>query len=100
MTGYRLRERAKTDLGAIWHHTDKHWGAKQADRYYRDLLELFQELAIHPQLGRKRDEVMPGSRSFPQGRHVVFYLSIDSGVEIIGIPHQSEDVETHFALHK
>lgn len=94
MAGYRLRERAKSDLGAIWRHTDKHWGAKQADRYYRELLELFQQLTTHPELGRRRDEVLPGTRSFPQGRHVVFYVTTDTGVEIIGIPHQSEDLVT------
>jgi len=97
MAGYRLRERAKTDLGSIWRHTAKHWGTKQADRYYRDLMALIQELATHPELGRRRDEVLPGTRSFPQGRHVVFYIATDAGVEIIGIPHHSEDVETYFS---
>jgi toxin ParE1/3/4 len=96
MAGYRLRESAKTDLGAIWRHTVKYWGTKQADRYYRDLLVLFQELSVHPELGRQRDEVLPGIRSFPQGRHIVFYITTDSGVEIIGIPHQSEDVERKY----
>jgi toxin ParE1/3/4 len=100
MAGYWLRECAKADLGAIWRHTAKNWGTKQADRYYHDLLELFQELTIHPELGRRRDEVMPGTRSFPQGRHVVFYTATDSGIEIIGIPHQSEDLDIHFSLQE
>jgi toxin ParE1/3/4 len=100
MAGYRLRECAKADLGAIWRHTAKNWETKQADRYYHDLLELFQELTIHPELGRRRDEVMPGTLSFPQGRHVVFYTATDSGIEIIGIPHQSEDLDIHFSLQE
>jgi plasmid stabilization system protein ParE len=33
------------------------------------------------------------ARSFPQGRHVVFYKISESSIEIIGIVHQSADVD-------
>jgi len=98
MAGYRLRERAKIDLGAIWRYTDKHWGETQADRYYHELLTCFEELVKNPLIGKERNDVIPGTRSFPQGQHVVFYITEPFGVEIIGIPHQSEDVEKHFEL--
>ena len=96
MAGFHLRERAREDLTIIWRYSAKHWGAKQADRYYREMLACCKELASNPQLGRQRDEIKAGYRSFPQGRHVVFYLITSAGVEIIGIPHQSEDVEAFF----
>ena len=96
-TEYQLREHARADLAVIWQSTARHWGRLQADRYYNELIACFKALARNPHLGRTRDEIKPGYRSFPQGRHVVFYVvTLSSAVEIIGIPHQSEDVETYF----
>ncbi|QFY88484.1 type II toxin-antitoxin system RelE/ParE family toxin [Magnetovirga frankeli] len=96
MASYQLRELARADLAAIWRYTAKHWGQRQADCYLRDLHHACVELADNPYLGRTRDEVKCGYRSLPQGRHVIFYLITASGVEIIGFPHQSEDVIGHF----
>ncbi len=93
---YGLRALARDDLEAIWHYTVEQWGEVQAERYLEAMFTCFEDLAANPQLGRERDEVKPGYRSFPQGRHVVFYTIIPTGVEIIGIVHQSADVDGHF----
>ena len=59
------------------------------------MFACFEDLAANPQLGRERNDVKPGYRSFPQGRHVVFYTIGESGIEIIGVVHQSADVDGH-----
>ncbi|MGB5741118.1 MAG: type II toxin-antitoxin system RelE/ParE family toxin [Sedimenticolaceae bacterium] len=92
---YALRELAVADLEAIWVYTAEQWGVEQAERYMTSLFACFEDLAENPQLGRQRDEVKAGYRSFPQGRHVVFYLVVPAGIEVIGIVHQSADVATH-----
>ena len=92
---YALRELAVTDLEAIWVYTVEQWGVEQAERYLKSLFACFEDLAENPQLGRQRDEVKAGYRSFPQGRHVVFYLVVPAGIEVIGIVHQSADVDSH-----
>ena len=92
---YSLREFALADLEAIWVYTVEQWGIEQAERYLPGLFGCFDELAANPRLGRERDDVKAGYRSFPQGRHVVFYLIVPEGVEVIGIVHQSADVDTH-----
>ena len=91
---YALRELAIADLEAIWAYTAEQWGVEQAERYLKSLFGCFEDLAENPQLGRRRDEVKAGYRSFPQGRHVVFYVVVPAGIEVIGIVHQSADVET------
>ncbi len=91
---YRLREQAKADIAAIWQYTAIHWGTKQADKYYRDIISCFEELAENPRLGIPRNEIKPGYRSFPQGSHIIFYVIDDTEIEIISIPHQREDFET------
>lgn len=92
---YALRELAVADLEAIWVYTVEQWGVEQAERYLKSLFACFEDLAENPQLGRQRDEVKAGYRSFPQGRHVVFYVIVPAGIEVIGIVHQSADVDTH-----
>lgn len=92
---YRLRALARDDLEAIWHYTAEQWGMEQAERYLEALFTCFDDLAANPGLGRSRNEVKPGYRSFPQGRHVVFYSLKPAGIEIIGIVHQSSDVDRH-----
>jgi len=92
---YALRELARADLEAIWVYTAEQWGVEQAERYLKSLFACLNDLAENPQLGRQRDEVKAGYRSFPQGRHVVFYLVVPAGIEVIGIVHQSGDVDTH-----
>lgn len=58
-------------------------------------IDCFGELAANPRLGRERDDVKAGYRSFPQGRHVVFYGVASAAIEVIGIVHQSADVDAH-----
>jgi len=95
MASYCLRTLARDDLEAIWDYTVEQWGVEQAERYLDILFTCFDDLANNPQLGRQRDDVKPGYRSFPQGRHVVFYVFAPTGIEIIGIVHQSADVDSH-----
>jgi toxin ParE1/3/4 len=93
---YALRELARADLEAIWIYILEQWGVEQAERYLRGLFDCFEELAANPGLDRDRDDVKAGYRSFPQGRHVVFYVIASVGIEVIGVVHQSADVDTHF----
>src|SRR5690606_1746926 len=50
-------------------------------------------LAGNPMLGRTRNEVKEGYRSFREGGHIVFYRVVEGTIEIIGVPHQNMDVE-------
>ena len=89
---YRLTPRAVTDIEHIAAYTMSQWGpAKMAD-YLRSLSQRFEWLARNPMAGRERNDVHPGYRGFPEGRHIIFYLVSDNGVDIIGVPHQSMDI--------
>jgi toxin ParE1/3/4 len=46
-------------------------------------------------LGRSRDEIAPGYRSYPHELHVIFYLIREGGIDIIGVPHQAMDLPRH-----
>lgn len=92
---YSIRKLAIDDLERIWLYTNEEWGVEQADKYIRLLLSRFIWIAENPLLGRKRDDVKPGYYCFPEGMHLVFYMATKTGIDIIGIPHQSIDIVSH-----
>jgi toxin ParE1/3/4 len=93
MKRYILSPEAKTDIVNIRKYTTQKWGKAQADKYSLELRERMRWLADNPMLGRTRDEVKEGYRSFKEGSHIIFYRIAEGTIEIIGIPHQNMDIE-------
>ena len=93
---FRITPRAYADLVNIARYTRETWGSEQRDHYIRALDERFSWLAEQPQTGRHRPDVVEGYYSYPQGRHVIFYLIRDGWIDIIGVPHQRMDVQRYF----
>ncbi|MGZ5884459.1 MAG: type II toxin-antitoxin system RelE/ParE family toxin [Burkholderiaceae bacterium] len=93
---YRIRQQAESDLEQIWLYTFHEWGLEQADRYIRLMISRFSWLAENPQLGKRRDDIKSGYHSFPEGRHMIFYIITENGIDIIGIPHQRMDIIYYF----
>ncbi|WP_072292961.1 type II toxin-antitoxin system RelE/ParE family toxin [Nitrosovibrio sp. Nv17] len=93
MKRYILSPAAKTDLIDICEYTTRQWGKAQTEKYTLQLRERMRWLADNPMLGRTRDEVKEGYRSFRAGSHIIFYRVAESAIEIIGIPHQNMDIE-------
>ena len=92
---YELTPRAEQDLDAIALYTIREWGAEQMETYLRELEERFRWLAENPDLGRRRDDVHPGYRSWSQGRHVIFYVQQVHRIAIIGVLHRAMDVAAY-----
>ncbi|MGC1511282.1 type II toxin-antitoxin system RelE/ParE family toxin [Ketobacter sp.] len=81
---FRIKPRAKADLRNIWHYTLERWSEEQADSYIRALFSRFEWLASRPNAGRHRPDIEKGYYCFPEGRHLVFYLVRDGGIDITG----------------
>jgi toxin ParE1/3/4 len=83
-------------------HIAEIWGPiaddslRAADRWVDQLDELFQLLATQPRMGRARDELSPGLRSFGFGRYVSFYEPIDEGIDVVRVLHSARDVYAQF----
>lgn len=91
---YTLRLRAQSDLESIWQYSFETWGVRQADHYLRSFVARFEWLAENPLLGKPRDDIKSGYRSFPEGQHVVFYKINQQQIDIIGVVHQNQDIVT------
>jgi len=96
MAHYLLSESAQQDISSIRDYTMETWGKGQTRKYLTLLEQRLEWLANNPALGNQRNEVKEGYISFPEGRHIIFYRMAKSGIEVLGIIHQSEDIDTHF----
>ena len=89
------RPLAETDILEIWDYiADDSLAA--ADRWVDHLDEQFRVLATQPMMGRARDELAPGVRSFPFGRYVVFYVLLDDGIDVVRVLHGARDIDAAF----
>lgn len=97
MARHRLTSAAKSDLIGIWNFTEDEWGTAQADFYLLGLEECVELLAVSPQVGRKRDEILQGCRSFEHQSHVVFYRIVEDAIDVLRILHRRMDVVRRFS---
>ena len=89
------RPLAEADVLEIWDYIADD-GIAAADHWVDRLDKQFQVLAMQPMMGRARDELEPGVRSFPFGRYVVFYLPLDGGIDVVRVLHGARDIDAAF----
>ncbi len=95
MAKYFLTKKAVVDLTNIWNYTLEKWSEQQADDYYNDLIESFEEIIKSPFLGKKYENIFSGLKGLRVNKHIVFYREISKeNIEIIRILHGSMDLKT------
>ncbi len=95
MNRYRLSQQAEKDLEDIWIYLGQQ-DEIGADRQVARLLDRFPMLAQFPNMGRQRNELLTGLRSFPVKPYIIFYIILLERVEIVRVLHQSRDIEGQF----
>lgn len=94
MSEFKLTNKAVEDLSAIWDYTFDKWSEKQADKYYKMLLENCQDIADNPNLGRNYEEIKKELFGLKVNQHIIFYRkSIDNPIEITRILHSRMDLK-------
>lgn len=94
---YQLRRIAEKDLEDIWLYSFEMRGVEQAGGYVQSLIARFEWLSTNQKSGRKRNDIKSGYYCFPEGEHVIFYKIVKDVVNIIGVPHHSQDVFSHLS---
>lgn len=88
---------AQSDYEAILADSLRRWGEEQAAAYEEVLLRALSHLQDRPLLGRARDDLRPGVRTFPAGQHLIVYEVGDLAIRVARLLHQRMDA--HRALH-
>ena len=89
---YRLTVRAEEDVRDIWLYiaTDN---IDAADKLIDHLTHLYEQLASNPDMGPSQDKYRKGLRCFPVGNYIIFYRSIDDGIEIYRVLHGARHLD-------
>lgn len=91
MGNYRLSENAKLDLKRIYMHGLYMYGEVQADKYFNEFFERFEQLAEQPLLYPSVDEIRSGYRRSICGVDSIYYrISSGNSVEIMAIIGQQD----------
>ena len=89
------RPLAEQDLLDIWEFIAED-SLDRADEFLDRLEGKLQTLALNSGMGRRREELLTGLRSFPSDNYIVFYREIEGGIDVIRILHGSRDFEAIF----
>lgn len=95
MTGYRLTRRARRDLVEIWSYIAED-SEDVADRFIDLLMSHSEVLGKNPYIGRVRDDLRKGCRSFPLGQYVIIYRVAKPGVHILHVRHGKRAAPSSF----
>jgi toxin ParE1/3/4 len=87
----RVIKSARRDLDAIYDY----WADRASPDIARSLIysitDMFPLIAEFPQIGRTCDEISPGFRVFPAGKHLIYYRKERSVIKIHHILHGARD---------
>jgi toxin ParE1/3/4 len=94
---HRVAPRARADLDEIWHYIATESGSEQAaDRTVDSILDRLLLLSRWPRLGRSRNDLRRGLRSYGIGNYVIFYRISRAGVVILRVLHARRDIRRLF----
>lgn len=92
-----LRPAARRDVRAILVYTAEQWGVAQRDAYRKEIDRALATLRSNPRLGRSRDEIRPGLRSYPVQRHVIYDRFGADVVPVVRVMHERMDAARHLS---
>jgi toxin ParE1/3/4 len=88
-------KRALSDLESIWAYIAVD-SETQANRLMIGFAKKFRSLLNSPRLGKMRNDLIVGLRSFPNGKYLIFYQETVNGIEIVRVIHGARDIEQVF----
>lgn len=86
------RPLALQDLDEIWDYIAVD-NPEAADQFVDMIEEKSRLLAKFPKIGASCENLHLALRYLPVGKYLIFYLSIDDGIEIVRVLHGARDLE-------
>jgi toxin ParE1/3/4 len=99
MKNYRLSRAAQEDLWQIKQYSLTAWGKQKTQKYLDNMESILENLCLSPDIGKKRDDLIIGLRSFPVQQHVIFYRYHQAELEVIRVLHSRMNTPAYFNIH-
>ncbi|MGF1676184.1 MAG: type II toxin-antitoxin system RelE/ParE family toxin [Rivularia sp. (in: cyanobacteria)] len=94
---FRLTEPAIKDIEEIADYIAKQSGLRESELFLSKLDAKFFKIAQFPNLGRQRDEILPGIRSLSVDSYLILYMPIGQDVEIFRVISGYRDLTALFS---
>jgi toxin ParE1/3/4 len=94
---FRLSDPDIRDIEQIADYIARESSLVQADRFLAKLDAKFLKITRFPNLGRQRNEILPGARSLLMDQYLILYMSVDQGVDILRVVSGNRDLSSLFA---
>lgn len=85
----KLTPVAEADLESIWQFSREKWGVHQAEAYLGGLFDIFDLLAMNPEMSPVYTEFTPAVRIHQHSSHLVIYKESQTKLLIVRILHKS-----------
>lgn len=92
---FEISNLALKDIDDIWEYTAKHWSKQQANKYYKDIFEVINEICRNKASGKPIDDIKKGHRRINVKSHMIIYKVQEETIYIDRILHQKMDIEQH-----
>lgn len=93
---FRLTTPAIRDLEEIADYLATQASLTRAEQFLAQAEQKFVKIARFPNLGRRRDEVLPGMRSLPLDNYLILYAPSAAGVDILRVVSGYRDLPALF----
>jgi toxin ParE1/3/4 len=88
---------ASRDIETIIDYIANNRDFDAAERFLDKLNSICRTLVSFPSMGRKRNELAPNIRSFSVDDYLIFYRSIENGIEILRVVSGYRDLNALFS---
>jgi len=93
---FRLTETAIHDIEQIADYIAKQFGLEQSEKFLSKLDAKFSRIVRFPNLGRQRNEILPGIRSLSVDAYLILYIPIGQDIEILRVVSGYRDLTALF----
>jgi toxin ParE1/3/4 len=92
----RITPRASRDIETIADYLATQSSLDRAERFLTGIDSTLQRIAQFPQIGRKRDELYPSSRSLSYEQYLIFYRFLNDDIEVLRVVSGYQDLTALF----
>lgn len=97
MLNFEISKLAIKDIDDIWVFTSELWSKQQANKYYKEIFEVINEICKNSEIGKLIDDIKRGHRIINLKSHMIIYKIKREIIYIDRILHQKMDIEKHLS---
>ncbi len=92
---FEISRLALKDLDDIWVYTAEQWSIQQANKYYKEIFIVINEICTHSEIGIPIDDIKKGHRKIPIKSHLIIYKVKQQTICVDRILHQKMDYDNN-----